>query len=254
MIPTIKVNSKQRVTSATSSKGCQPKWLIDNIWYKADSVGFESFAEVASSRIAHMLNMNIPIVDYELCYISLPTETKLGCSSKSFLQSDDIEITAQRKLEALLGRTVCDYLSAEDKVKCLISYRSQLADELSCLFQFDRLIKNGDRHFHNIVFKNNELVLFDNGDGCTSDITYDYQAGKSVEECLDVSSAKPFLRSFDETCEIMTKYSSFKLEALTDTIILSDLKDYVPDWFYSRVVSVLKYQFKKYLNVNLVVI
>lgn len=251
MIPIIKVSSKHMVKSATSSKGCQPKWFIDNVWYKEDSVGFESFAEVAASRTAHLLNTNLFVVDYDLCYLSLPTESKLGCCSKSFLQENEVEITAQRKLESLLSKPMCECLSAEDKIKCLISYDSKLADKLSCMFQFDRLIKNGDRHFHNIVFKNNELVLFDNGDGFTSDITYDYPEDATFEDCLKVSSAKPFLRSFDETCKIMSKYSSFELKALANSLQLSDLKEYVPEWFYNRAVRVIKHQFKHYLGVEL---
>lgn len=51
MIPTIKLTPKRAIVSATGSKGCQPKWFENNIWYKADSIGYESFAEVASSSI-----------------------------------------------------------------------------------------------------------------------------------------------------------------------------------------------------------
>ena len=33
-----------------SSKGDQPKWHIDNIWYKADYMGYEALSEIIQGK------------------------------------------------------------------------------------------------------------------------------------------------------------------------------------------------------------
>lgn len=38
-----------------TSKGDQLKWKIDNIWYKADYMGYESFSEVLISHLLLLL-------------------------------------------------------------------------------------------------------------------------------------------------------------------------------------------------------
>lgn len=255
MIPTIKLTPKRAIVSATGSKGCQPKWFENNIWYKADSVGYESFAEVVASRVAHILNINMPIVDYSLCYVSLPAETKRGCFCKSFLSGDAIEVTAQHKLESIYGKSIVDKLTPEDTITAIIGFNMHLRDQLSCLFQFDRLLKNGDRHLSNIAIRMNndseDIILFDNGDSCTADITYEFTQDMSLSECLAHQTSKPFLWSFDKNCELIKNYSSFELKALSDTLLISDLQEYVPAWFYTRVSQILTHQFKVYLKTNL---
>ena len=37
--------------SRHTSKGDQPKWQIDDTWYKADYMGYESLSEVVVSRM-----------------------------------------------------------------------------------------------------------------------------------------------------------------------------------------------------------
>lgn len=266
MIPSIQIAAKQPKRSASASKGYQPKWSINGYWYKADSVGYEAFAEVLASRIAHMLNINMPIVDYSLCNLVLPRRTELGCCSASFLSSGDIERTVHSLMETQYGTAFMqnkfDTISSSEKLYSVVNVLSQisshLVDQLSCLFQFDRLVKNGDRHLFNIVLRRGSgsvsLVLFDNGDSCTSDITYDYPEGKTLQECLSVNSAKPLLVSFDTNCNLVQKYSSFRLCAVSNTLLISDLSEYVPAWFFNRVVAFLKYQFQFYLGIDLVLI
>lgn len=249
---TIVLNPKDKVISKTSSKGSQAKWNVGNKWYKQDSVGFESAGEVISSRIAHLLNVCTPIVDYSPCYLKLPTGVFLGCESDSFLSPGDLETSGQRILEKNMGITLANKLLHTQQVHYLITLYPCLADHLSCVFQFDRLVRNLDRHMHNIVVRNlKEIVLFDNGDSCTADITYDYPEGITHQEILAVDTAKPLMKSFDASCEFIREFSSFQLEAIDNKLLISDLYTIYPEWFIKRVMWLLAYQFQKYLGVDL---
>ena len=249
-----------------SSKGCQLKFFDGSMWFKVDSVGYEGFAEVVASRLATLLNVNMPVVSYSLCTISLPTGESLGCCSKSFVGSVLSETTAKRMLQQAYGNHwvshVYDKMSPKDKLDILCSLLKEidcrLVDQLACMFQFDALIRNLDRHLNNIVLRvcpvYSDIILFDNGDSCTADITYDYPKESTLDDCLKVTYAKPLSISFEQQCALMSDYSSFKLKALNNRIELSDLKEYVPDWFYTRVCAFLKYQFKNVLNCDLIIL
>lgn len=252
---TVVLLPQNKLITKTSSKGSQAKWLLSGCWYKQDLVGFESAGEVLSSRVAHLLNINMPVIDYNPCFIELPTGTFLGCESKSFLAEGDTETTAQRILEADLGYHLARVVSPMEQLHLLLNRHAWLADQLACLLQFDRIIKNHDRHLHNIVIRNlSEIILFDNGDSCTSDITYDYPINATQQEILNVTFSKPLMKSFDASCEAIGRFSSFRLEAKSRELMVSDLYGVYPDWFLRRATWLLKHQFMEYLETDLQII
>lgn len=268
MIPSIHISDKQTVKTGAICNGCQRKYLIDGYWYKADSVGmYEAFAEVAASRIAHILNVNMPIVDYSLCTITTAKTKTSGCCSASFLDADSVELSMQRILE-LNGRFSRALPQVEPwtpgyKLDCMLDMLKRidahLIDQLACMFQFDRLIKNGDRHEQNIVLRYSgsaaDLVLFDNGDSCTSDTVLDFPEEMNAIGCImHNNTAKPFLLSYDHTCSLLQNFSKFQLCAVTNVLQLSDLQESVPAWFYLRVTQFLTHQFKHYLGVDLKIV
>ena len=54
----VKLSEKEIIESANhSSKGNQPKWCVDGIWYKADHMGYEGLAEVVISRLLKKTNI-----------------------------------------------------------------------------------------------------------------------------------------------------------------------------------------------------
>ena len=249
-----------------SSKGCQTKWFDGQFWYKVDELGYEGFAEVVASRIASILNVNLPVCDYTLCNIKLPTRISTGSKSSSFLYCNCKETTVKRLLQKEYGANWANdefpRLDINTRlflvVQLLQSINPELVDQLSCLFQFDALIKNGDRHLNNIVLRifddgHTDIMLFDNGDSCTVDITYDYPASMTVEECVAVNSAKPLFTTFDKQCEMISAYSQFKLKAISNSLYLSDIKDSVPLWFYDRVCGFLKHQFLTTFGIELLI-
>ena len=66
---TIDLNNlkKEKIENHTS-KGNQPKWHIDNKWYKADHMGYEALAEYIISKL--LLKSNVEnFVEYQLIKI-----------------------------------------------------------------------------------------------------------------------------------------------------------------------------------------
>lgn len=58
-----------------TSKGDQLKWKIDNIWYKADYMGYESFSEVLIFHLLQKSTLTYPFVAYQPVQIEYHGQT-----------------------------------------------------------------------------------------------------------------------------------------------------------------------------------
>lgn len=244
-----------------SSKGCQDKYYSDGFWYKQDSVGYESIAEVLSSRVVRSTNANLIMTDYEPVMIRTKRKSELGCRSNSFLAECEIEYTLARALEGMLQTRYHsqNFPQGITLLEQTISFfkgfenSQQLIDQLSCLLQLDRLLLNVDRHLNNIVLLTHsdgltELVSFDYGDSLAADITFDFDASLSYQECIAKACARPFSSSFDTQCKMIEKYSNFVLFATHDSLCISDVQHLVPVSVFNRMLNIIEYSFKHYLN------
>ncbi len=254
----LEINIGKRIPLCTggSSKGCQNKYCIAGYWYKQDSVGYESLAEVLASRAAAITNAITPIVSYDLITLCRSSRIKFpGCRSKSFLHEDDTEITLRRLAEKTMHHRM-EKDSINLAVSILNSVNDQrLLDQLSCLFQLDRITINSDRHLNNIVLRNlKDIISFDYGDSLAADVTYEFTEDLSAEECIVKAVAKPSFRTHDYQCEFMKSYSNFKLEAVSSCLQISDLVDSTDESILKRMCSILSIQFEKYLNTKLIFI
>lgn len=257
-------NTSSSIHYGGSSKGAQTKYYAEGYWYKRDSVGYESLAEVLSSRAIRLTNANLVLVDYCPVYIVTKLNTFLGCKSASFLVDNSTEITLARLLENQLGihyrtadfPTGIRLLSTVTDCFKQLGESQRLCDQLSCLLQLDRLVMNVDRHLHNIVLIKNKngffnIVSFDNGDSLASDITFDFDESLSCKECIAKAYARPFSSSFSSQCEMLMPYSTFSLKATQDTLKVSDLVGLIPTKIFTRMLEILSYNFYEYFGVNL---
>ena len=52
------INTKPvKMITDSSSKGNQPKWLTDGLWYKADHMGYEGLSEIVISKLIAKTNI-----------------------------------------------------------------------------------------------------------------------------------------------------------------------------------------------------
>jgi hypothetical protein len=221
-IPTFEVNDNHRVYTSSSSKGNQPKWLLNNkIWLKGDYLGFEGLAETLSSNI--LLHSNIKyFVEYNICKIEdLDDEggvTKyFGCYSRDFKESLNI-VTLNKYLYRNAGLSVDskDFRSMEPekRIELVVSLVEKEIPNfgiwLTSLFEFDAFILNEDRHFNNIILLvdsktgiHSTAPFFDCGAGFCSDTLFDYKLTEPVSIVARKVKAKPFSSSFQKQVKYM---------------------------------------------------
>lgn len=255
---------KQQTVHGGSSKGAQDKYYSNGYWYKRDSVGYESIAEVLASRVAKITNANLIIASYCPVMIQTKLDVHLGCKSQSYLADGDREYTLARLLEKDLGvayhsslfPTEADLIVSTVSCFAKLGCRQHLCDQLSCLLQLDRLILNVDRHLHNIALVQHksgsfDLVYFDNGDSLASDITYDFDESLSADDCFHNAVARPFSSHFDEQCRMMAAYSEFRLKDIQSTLKVSDICGLIPERVFIRMLNILTCTFDKYLGTKI---
>lgn len=167
--------------SHASSKGTQTKYFKDGYWYKTNNVGNEGLAEELVSKILKCSNVKY-FVDYEQCIIN----GKKGCRSENFLKPGEAFTTFQRLYHSYAGGNLNDHIKTMGDVKDRFDYLVGFVKETTGLdcsdylrnnFSIDMLIRNPDRHFHNlgvIRCENGtyrETPIFDNGQGLLQNFT-----------------------------------------------------------------------------------
>ena len=86
-----------------TSKGDQRKWKIENLWYKADYMGYESLAEVLVSKLLDRSELSYPFVRYEPVQIEYKKQVISGCVSEDFLKNE-ILIPVEKLYRQYMGK------------------------------------------------------------------------------------------------------------------------------------------------------
>ena len=139
------------LTEGHTSKGNQPKWRIEDDWYKADHMGYETLAEVLTSRLLARSNLQ-NYVSYEPVLIHTGSKTYVGCKSINFQQNDEILVPLERLYRAYCGQSLAKKLAAIDDVEEQIRFTVEFVEDttqlnnvgqyLSTLLELDALILN----------------------------------------------------------------------------------------------------------------
>lgn len=198
-----------------NSKGNQPKWFENGIFYKADDYGKEGFAEVLISRLLHKSNIKYPFVDYNPILITKDGLTINGCMSNNFLHNDEIIVTMEQLFIREIGEDIRKFLNDDISVDERIKYFVESVERttglenfgqyITTLLELDAFFLNEDRHLKNIAviynLKSHEYsycTIFDNGNSLLLDSAWDYMTYLSLDECIERANSKPFSPHFDE--------------------------------------------------------
>ena len=208
------VSRGERFELSSTSKGNQTKWVKGNKFLKADTMGYESIAEVLASEV-EKATKGIDYVDYFLCKIVEDDITSYyGCVSDIFTSKDDSIISLysilkkyyggervlKEKLGDIVGVDLVNTILAVVSKVTGISY-ADIKNYLSTIVRLDAILLNEDRHFNNIAFiKNNGdyrfCPIFDNGLSFLSD-TNDYPLDKKgVSHKISRVKSQPFSRDW----------------------------------------------------------
>lgn len=249
-----------KISCATSSKGNLTKYSNGSQWLKTDAFGYESLAEIISSRVGVALGLNI--VKYKPCFLDTENEfsnLSSACFSDSFVPLGYNEISLGRLLQQLAGSKstgeLYDLLEKQgtpaNKVNWVYSLinryftRDYFMHNIAELLWFDRIIYNTDRHLFNIILLLNNNTkeytfapIFDCGASLLSDLQ-DYPVNMPISIALRDVKSKPFSTSFDKQIKVFQSY--LKDKQIKDIYInIADLVDYYDTRYIQRALKVLE--------------
>ena len=257
--------ARQVERAGNTSKGDQPKWLVDNIWYKADHMGYESLAEIVVSRMLARSSLN-NFVLYEPIEVQTELKVMPGCSSRNFRQHAETLIPLERLHRAYQGVGMAQAVGKLETIEERIRYTVDFVERvtglcgfgryLSTIIELDAFLLNEDRHTNNLAVIRNEETgnfrlcpIFDHGLSLLSDLN-DYPLDADVYVCIQRVKAKPFSPDFGEQAEATTMlYGSdlrFFLTASDIPELLQGLDELYDVQTLRRAETVIREQMRKY--------
>lgn len=259
----IKLSENEIIESANhSSKGNQPKWFVNGIWYKADHMGYEGLAEVVISKLLAKTNIT-NFVSYEPVKIEFGYHNRSGCYSNNFLKKGD-ELIPLERLHRLykkigLSRKLREFENANDRIKYTVDFVQEVTnirnfgEYLTAMLEIDAFFLNEDRHTNNIAIIRNPdtnvfslCPYFDQGLSLLSDLEGFWLDGDTDKHIMRVT-AKPFGTFKVQTSASQELYGKqLKINfSMTDVdVILDALKEYYNDEIIDRVRYVIEKQLK----------
>lgn len=260
-ILTFNVNSDDRFNLSSTSKGNQIKWVKDGKFLKADSMGYESIAEVLAAEV-EAATENLDYINYSLCLINENGTNLFGCVSDVFTDTGDSIISVDRLLSRYAGseaekHRLLKNISGKDLVKKVVGICSQLTsisyDEVMVYFsniiKLDAIILNEDRHTNNITFiKSGEGVykcspIFDNGLSFLSDAV-DYPLEYNTASLIRKVKSKPFSVDFMKQLEYFSDCDPLKIDIESLDYRLSKYTVEFKEKEFNRAKAVLKNRLK----------
>lgn len=248
-----------KISYNTSSKGNLPKYSNGIKWIKTNVFGYESLAEVISSRVGAALGLNI--VQYIPCFLDTENEflnLKPACISESFIPEGYSEVSFGRLLQQVAGLSSAKELYkafekqgtptnkvdwAYSLVENYIEY-NYFMQNIAELLWFDKLVYNTDRHLFNIVLLLNNNTgkykfapIFDCGASLLSDLQ-DYPLDMPISIALRHVKAKPFSTNFEKQVSVFKSYLE-NSQVKDIHIIVDDLTDYYDIQYVQRALDVL---------------
>lgn len=234
-----------------SSKGDQPKWKYRNQWYKIDSFGYESLAEIVISRL---ISGRCDALAYEPVQIEYNGEVRMGSVSPNFLNEGDELYTLERLHLIFCGQGCAEALdhktSTEERIRYTVDFIKDITqidnagETLTLWLELDAMFLNEDRHTNNIAFIRDSgykwrwAPYFDNGLSLLSDTkayptTVNYSINKRRVK------AKPFSTDHNKQVIAAEKLYGTQIDlTFTESEVdaaLSDLIAYYDENYIDRV-------------------
>lgn len=250
-----------------TSKGDQRKWKIDNLWYKADYMGYESLSEVLVSKLLVKSELPYPFVRYEPVQIEYKEQFVSGCVSENFLKENEILIPVEKLYRQYMGESLAvrlmDFEEVTERIQYMVEQVERITEikdfgkYITAILEVDAFFVNEDRHTNNIAVIYNEKTqqyslspLFDQGLCMFADTSVDYPLELSYETCLERIESKPFSMDFDIQLEAAEELYgtqigfNFNIEDVN--AILDSVDEMYSEEICNRIRELLRYQIRKY--------
>lgn len=254
-------------TAGHTSKGDQRKWKIDNIWYKADYMGYEGLAEVLISALLEKSTVIYPFVSYQPIQIEYKKEYLQGCLSTNFLSEDEILIPLEKLYRQYTGESLAvsltQFTEISERIKFLVDEVQRITriqdfgPYLTTILEIDAFFLNEDRHTNNLAVLYNEKTqkyslspIFDQGLCLLADTRQDYPLELQIDDCMQKIEAKPFDTDFDLQIDEAEKlygvqlHFNFNMKDIKKE--LEKVEQFYPREIRRRVEELIRIQMRKY--------
>ena len=253
------INTKPvKMITDSSSKGNQPKWLTDGLWYKADHMGYEGLSEIVISKLLAKANIQNYVM-YLPTFIEYEGKKLVGCYSENFKKDNETIYTLEKLFRAYTGQSLAkallDYPEVKDRIKFTVDFiedhtnLENVGAYLTAMLELDAFFLNEDRHTNNIAFIRNDdteefsfCPYFDFGLALLSD-TNDYPIDADIYDCISKVKAKPFDTDFDLQMDSAEELYGIQLAiGFTENDIINaveECKEYYDEAVRNRVKNIL---------------
>lgn len=220
----------------TASGGSQKKNFVDGFWFKADTLGFESFAEVLSYYVNKAYGYRT--LKYEIGYINAGIRQLVGVKSKDYSKGGEIFCLE----DFLMKKNKAEYeiLFQERDPSVKFALLCKMTDQYTglhsrCyylnLFMTDFINGNPDRHLSNIdiIYTDGSYHLapyFDYGLSWYVQDDVEEINEQNVSEAVESISFRPFNMIGTEFYRFLIREGARKPKLLVD-----------PQQLYNRVYS-----------------
>lgn len=260
-------NYEPILTFGHTSKGDQRKWRIDDFWYKADYMGYESLSEVLISALLQKSKIDYSFVIYQPVQIEYKKEYLQGCLSRNFLSEDEVLVPLEKLYRQYTGESLAiklsEFMETSQRIKFLVEEVQKITKiqdfgpYLTTILEIDAFFLNEDRHTNNIAVLYNESTekyslcpIFDQGLCLLADTRQDYPLEVDMEECIQKIHAKPFDIDFDIQLDEAEKLYGVQLQFdfnIKDVKKeLDQLEQFYPKEVRERVEELIRRQIRKY--------
>ncbi len=243
----------------TNTNGNQYKIKSDNMWFKADYLGYEGVSEMIASLIAKHSNIG-DYVKYQIKTVTDEYDGRIfrGCISKDFLPNKNCKIITSLELfKQYKGIDIykeTQNMSAKDRIKYFVDGIEEITGikiygpYLTKMLEFDAFVLNEDRHFNNIAFlydsemeKFSLTPLFDNGAAFMSDTSMDYKIGGNTRGMISKVKAKPFSTDFDKQVKAAESLYGKQLQIDKNNQIPFWTKETIIEYYGEEVLNRIEY-------------
>ena len=254
-------DNEKIILQGHDSRGNQMKFKKDNLWYKTDFAGYQGLAEVVTSNILSLSNIE-SFVKYKEEQILYRNTVINGCVSENFKPDNADIITVSKLFHSYYGQSVLEVCKENNLTDTILHFVEKTAnitkfpiDEIgkyiTSILEVDALILNDDRHFNNIAFLryNGEYMpapLFDHGSSLLSDEMY-YPMHEEVQDIIPSVTSRTFSVSFSEQKYVAESLFGHQFHIHTD-----DIERFLPinsiydDMYLDRITEVLDQQLERY--------
>lgn len=241
------------------ANGNQYKIKSDNMWFKADYLGYEGASETVATIIAKHSNIE-DYVKYQIKAVTDEYDGRIfrGCISKDFLPNKNCKvITSLELFKQYKGIDIykeTQNMSAKDRIKYFVDGIEEITgiknygSYLTKMLEFDVFVLNEDRHFNNIAFlydseteKFSLTPLFDNGAAFMSDISMDYKIGGNTRGMISKIKAKPFSTDFDKQVKAAESLYGRQLQINRNIQIPFRTKETIIEYYGEEVLNRIEY-------------